>query len=86
MIPVRDEWPTRPTRLAEIRPRNLRERVGAFIARPLIRRYDFELSAETSRSDTGWENLVKLREAWNRHMRGTCPAPEKDPTIYREAA
>lgn len=77
---LRTDWPGHPTRAALLRPRGLRERLGAFIAKPLLLRYDRELGAETMRSNDGWEGLVTLRGAWNAHFR-TCTDKKLDPTL-----
>lgn len=51
----------RPTREFFLRPRDWRERLGAWIGRTLIERYEFELSAETKRADAGWASAVEAR-------------------------
>lgn len=63
MSKPRSEWPGRPTRAEVLQPRGLRERIGAFIAMPLLLRYDRELGAETARAETGWQSYGELSRA-----------------------
>ena len=59
--PLDREWPGRPTRRAFLAPRGFRERLALLIGPSLVERYDFELAAETKRSDAGWESTVEVR-------------------------
>ena len=63
MNKLRSDWPHRPTRAEVLRPRGIRERIGAFIAMPLLLRYDRELGAETARAESGWESYAELSHA-----------------------
>ena len=57
-VPLDRDWPGRPTRRAFLAPRGLRERLALLVGPSLVERYDFELAAETSRSDAGWQQYV----------------------------
>jgi hypothetical protein len=60
---LRTEWPGRPTRAEFLRPRGLRERLGAWLAKRLLLRYDRELGAETMRAEDGWKSYVEAKRA-----------------------
>lgn len=73
-VPLDREWPGRPTRRAFLAPRGLRERLALLVGPSLIKRYDFELSAETSRADEGWKSAVEARNVLReRTGRGMWP-------------
>lgn len=58
----------KPTTLHD-EPRNLRERVGLWLARRVVAEYQDELAAWISRANDGWAEVVELRNG-----RGNPPA------------